>query len=308
MHAARHCVVSAIFAFALAGCTTSGPTAGPVDVREPAAAASPDVPLPNRPDSLKFAVLGDFGNGDRGQYEMAAEMARRHMAFPFELVTTVGDNLYGSQGQRDYERKFEVPYKPLLDAGVKFYASLGNHDDLGQRFYKLFNMDGKRYYSFKAPKQNVRFFALDSGYLVPEQLKWLEGELQGSGEDWKIAYFHHPPYSSGGRHGSDEVVREALEPLFVKYNVSVVLTGHDHVYERVKPQSGVVYFVVGSGGQLRSGDLNRPSTLTARGFDTDRAFMAAEIHGNEMFFNAISRRGTVVDSGVITRRGAEKPK
>lgn len=308
MHAARHCVVSLLLAFVLAGCTASGPTAGPVDVRAPAVAASPDVPLPNRSDSLKFAVLGDFGNGERAQYQMAAEMARRHKTFPFELVTTVGDNLYGSQGERDYERKFEIPYKPLLDAGVKFYASLGNHDDLGQRFYTLFNMDGKRYYSFKAPKQNVRFFALDSGYLVPEQLKWLEGELQGSGEDWKIAYFHHPPYSSGGRHGSDEVVREALEPLFVKYNVSVVLTGHDHFYERIKPQNGVVYFVVGSGGQLRSGDLNDQSKLTARGFDTDRAFMAAEIHGNEMFFNAISRPGAVVDSGVITRRGAEKPK
>ena len=306
MHAVRHCVVSALLAVVLAGCTTSGPTAGPVDVRAPAAAASPDVPLPNRSDSLKFAVLGDFGNGGRAQYQMAAEMARWHKAFPFELVTTVGDNLYGSQGPRDYERKFETPYKPLIDAGVKFYATLGNHDDLGQRFYALFNMGGRRYYSFRAPKQNVRFFALDSGYLVPEQLKWLEGELQGSGEDWKIAYFHHPPYSSGGRHGSDEVVREALEPLFVKYNVSVVLTGHDHFYERIKPQSGIVYFVVGSGGQLRSGNLNKRSTLTARGFDTDRAFMAAEIHGNEMFFNAISRRGAVVDSGVITRRGAEK--
>jgi hypothetical protein len=307
MHAARHCVVSALLAFVLAGCAASGPTAGPVDVRAPAAPASSDVQLPNRPDSLKFAVLGDFGNGERVQYEMAAEMARRHKAFPFELVTTVGDNLYDSQGQGDYERKFEVPYKPLLDAGVKFYASLGNHDDLGQRFYKLFNMDGKRYYSFKAPKQNVRFFALDSGYLVPEQLKWLEGELQGSGEDWKIAYFHHPPYSSGRRHGSDQVVREVLEPLFVKYNVSVVLTGHDHFYERIKPQNGIVYFVVGSGGQLRPGNINRNSTLTARGFDTDRAFMAAEIHGNEMFFNAISRPGAIVDSGVITRRGAEKP-
>jgi hypothetical protein len=308
MHAARHCLVPALLALALAGCTASGPTAGPVDVRAPVVAASPEVALPNRPDSLKFAVLGDFGNGERSQYQMAEEMARRHKVFPFELVTTVGDNLYGSQGKSDYERKFEIPYKPLLDAGVKFYASLGNHDDLGQRFYTLFNMDGKRYYSFKAPKQNVRFFALDSGYLVPEQLKWLEAELQGSGEDWKIAYFHHPPYSSGGRHGSDQVVREALEPLFVKYNISVVLTGHDHFYERIKPQNGIVYFVVGSGGQLRSGNLNKQSTLTARGFDTDRAFMAAEIHGNEMFFNAISRPGAIVDSGVITRRGAEKAK
>lgn len=302
----RDRIASILLALLLAGCATSGPTAGPVDVRAPAGAApAAEVPLPNRPDSLKFAVLGDFGTGDRVQYELANEMARQRAKFPFEFVTTVGDNFYGGQSQRDYERKFEIPYKALLDGGVKFYASLGNHDDLGQRFYALFNMDGKRYYTFKAPKQNVRFFALDSGYLVPEQLQWLEAELKGSNEDWKIAYFHHPPYSSGGRHGSDAVVREALEPLFLKYNVSVVLTGHDHFYERVKPQNGIVYFVVGSGGKLRAGNIDRRSGLTARGFDRDLAFMAAEIAGDEMFFNAISRPGNIVDSGVITRRKAE---
>jgi 3',5'-cyclic AMP phosphodiesterase CpdA len=166
-------------------------------------------------------------------------------------------------------------------------------------------MDGKRYYSFKAPKQDVRFFALDSGYLVAEQIKWLESELQGSNEDWKIAYFHHPPYSSGDRHGSEETVRATLEPLFVKYNVSVVFNGHDHFYERVKPQNGIVYFVCGSGGKLRAGNINTRSTLTARGFDADNAFLMAEIDGDELFFNAVSRTGRVVDSGVITRRKSD---
>ena len=82
-----------------------------------------------------------------------------------------------------------------------------------------------------------------------------------------------------------------LEPLFLKYNVSVVLTGHDHFYERVKPQKGITYFVVGSGGQLRKGNIDRSSGITAKGFDTDLAFMAAEIAGDEMYFNAISRTG-----------------
>ena len=89
-----------------------------------------------------------------------------------------------------------MPYKPLLDAGVKFYASLGNHDSPEQRLYKFYNMDGKRYYSFKAPKQDVRFFALESTYMDKDQLAWLEKELDGSREDWKIAFFHHPLYSS----------------------------------------------------------------------------------------------------------------
>jgi hypothetical protein len=95
-----------------------------------------------------------------------------------------------------------------------------------------------------------------------------------------------------------------LEPLFLKYNVSVVLTGHDHFYERVKAQKGITYFVVGSGGQLREGNIDRRSGLTAKGFDTDLSFMVAEIVGDEMYFNAVSRTGQIVDSGSITRRKA----
>ena len=257
--------------------------------------------LPNKSDSLKFAVLGDFGTGSKEQYQLAAQMKRVYDQFPFELVILVGDNLYGSERPQDFKKKFEDPYKPLLDAGVKFYASLGNHDAREQRYYKQFNMDGKLYYSLKA-KQSVRFFALESTYMNPEQVAWFEKELKDSGSDWKIPYFHHPPYSSGERHGSQAAIREVVEPLFLKYNVSVVFSGHDHFYERIKPQHGIVYFVTGAGGQLRNGNIDRSTGLTAKGFDTDRSFMIAEINGDEMFFNAIARTGAVVDSGTITRR------
>jgi hypothetical protein len=118
----------------------------------------------------------------------------------------------------------------------------------------------------------------------------------------RIAVFHQPIYSSGGVHGSDVSLREALEPFFVKYNVSVVFSGHDHFYERVKPQKGITYFVVGSGGRLRTGNIDQGSGLTAKGFDADQAFMAVEIIGDEMYFNTISRLGQTVDSGVLTRR------
>jgi len=296
--------LSLIVALAIGWAAASVPASSVAVQAPPPAAAAPEVPLPNRADSLKFAVLGDFGTGDKPQYQVADQMVKLHGRFPFVLVTLVGDNLYGSQGERDYERKFELPYKALLSAGVKFYASLGNHDRLEQRFYKPFNMGEKRYYSFKAPKEDVRFFALESSYLNAEQTGWIESELRGSNEDWKIAFFHHPPYSSGDKHGSDEAIRETLEPLFIKYNVSVVLTGHDHFYERIKPQQGITYFVVGAGGKLRSGNI-RKSAITARGFDTDLSFLAAEIDGDEMFFNAISRAGHVVDSGLIRRRGGD---
>jgi predicted MPP superfamily phosphohydrolase len=257
--------------------------------------------LPNREGSLKFAVLGDFGTGTSQQYQLAEQMTKLHQRFKYDLVILVGDNLYGSERPQDFKKKFEIPYKPLLDAGVKFYASLGNHDSREQRYYKLFNMDGKLYYAF-SPVPAVRFFAFESTYPVPEQIQWLERELKASSNAWKIVFFHHPLYSSGDRHGSDLRLRDVLEPLFVKYNVSVVLTGHDHFYERVKPQKEITYFVAGSGGQLRKGNIDRQSGITAKGFDTDQAFMAAEITGDQMYFNAISRTGQTVDSGVLTRR------
>jgi predicted MPP superfamily phosphohydrolase len=279
-------------------------TSTPVALRQPAQApkAATVVALPNREDSLKFAVLGDFGTGDRGQLQLAEQMAKLRARFPFELVITVGDNIYGGERPQDLKRKFEDPYKPLLDAGVKFYASLGNHDDRAQSRYAPFNMNGNTYYSFKAPKEDVRFFALETDYPTPKQLAWIEQELSGSGENWKIPFFHHPLYSSGGRHGSDSGLRAALEPLFLEYGVSVVFTGHDHFYERIKPQKGIVYFVTGSGGKLRKGDIEPGTGLTAVGFDRDQAFLAAEIDGDQLFFNTISRAGAIVDSGIIERR------
>jgi len=304
MRAAR-ALLTVVLALSIGACAPQ-PQRGPVEVDAPRsaqqAAQAPPTALPNRADSLKFGVLGDFGNGTREQMETAAEFARAHERFPFELVITVGDNIYGSDRPQDFVRKFEIPYKPLLDAGVKFYASLGNHDSPEQVFYKPFNMEGKKHYSFKPGKQNVKFVAFDSTYPEPDQVAWLQKELEGSGEDWKIPYFHHPPYSSGSRHGSHVDLRAILEPLFVAHNVSVVFTGHDHTYERVKPQKGIVYFVTGSGGQLRKGNIDKGSGLTAAGNDQDYAFMICEINGDQMWFDAISRKGGVFDSGVITRR------
>lgn len=257
--------------------------------------------LPNARDSLKFAVLGDFGTGEKRQYQLAERMAEVHRQFPFELVVLVGDNIYGSDRPQDYTRKFEVPYKPLLDAGVKFYGALGNHDAREQRFYKLFNMDGALYYSFKAPKQDVRFIALESTYMEPKQQAWLEKTLSESREDWKIVYMHHPLYSSGKTHGSDEQLRRVLEPLFIQHGVSLVLAGHDHFYERVKPQHDITHFVAGSGGKLRRGDVRHGLPFSAAIVDDQNVFVVMELEKDRIVFNAVGTDGRVVDSGEITR-------
>jgi 3',5'-cyclic AMP phosphodiesterase CpdA len=183
-----------------------------------------------------------------------------------------------------------------------FYASLGNHDKTSNDSYKLFNMNGERYYSYV--RSNVRFVVLDSNFLDPRQLEWLERTLRSGNEPWKIAYFHHPLYSDGGRHGSEIELRVKLEPLFVKYGVNVVYSGHDHIYERLVPQKGITYFVAGASGELRQGDLRR-STSMAAGFDRDRSFMLNEVAGEDLFFQVISRTGAMVDRGVIHRPGSQ---
>jgi 3',5'-cyclic AMP phosphodiesterase CpdA len=304
-------LVAAIGLSLASGChllMTPGGNVTPVVLLKDTPASKIGAAFPNQKESLKFAVLGDFGSGTAGQYAVATRMAEVHSTFPYELVLLAGDNMYGTDRPQDYENKFEIPYKLLLDAGVKFYASLGNHDSREQRTYKHFNMEDKLYYSFKAPKQDVRFYALESTYPEPDQIKWLEEELKVHGEKWKIVYMHHPLYSSGGRHGSDVQLRETLEPLFIKYGVSVVFTGHDHIYERTKPQHGITYFVAGSGGMLRPGDFNAKMPFSEKVNAETMIFLAAEILNDTMTFKAITREGKVADSGEIPRRVAPEVK
>ncbi len=306
MNRARPILLSAPLAAALALAALA-----PLSLSAPTQAPTPTVPalgLPLEDGSVRFAVIGDSGRGDNGQYQTAKELVATHQAFPFTFVVMCGDNIYGGHSPSDYTAKFETPYKPLLDAGVKFYAALGNHDDPNASAYPPFNMGGERFYTFRASpgglgkiiSGGVRFFALDTNYLDKTELDWLERELRSSGSEWKIAFFHHPLYSSGKTHGSALETRAVLEPLFTKYGVNVVLAGHDHVYERIKPERGIYHWVVGSSGSLRKGDLRR-TDMTAKGFDTDYAFMLVEIAGEELHFAALSRPGKLVDSGVVSR-------
>ena len=268
--------------------------------RTTAAAAVQRSLLPNDKDSVKFLVIGDSGTGGREQYQVAEQIVEARKRFPFEFAIMLGDNLYGTEGPSAYVKKFERPYEALLSAGVKFYASLGNHDEPAQRFYKAFNMDGKRYYTFS--KGDVEFFVLDSTYMTPQQIDWLKGELEKSDKKWKIPYMHHPIYSSGERHGSELDLQVLVEPLFEKNGVDVVFAGHEHFYERLKPQKGIFYFTQGGAAKLRRGNLRDNSTMTAKGFDTDRSFTLVEIVKDQMFFETVSRTGQIVDSGMLMRR------
>lgn len=265
-----------------------------------AAPAPLKVSLPLKDGSVRFAAIGDTGTGSAKQHELAEIMIRSHQSFPFEFVLLMGDNMYGGESPADYRAKFFDVYQALLAREVKFYASLGNHDEPAQRLYEHFNMDGKEYYRFT--KGNVAFYALNSNYMDKKQLDWLQKELGKDTSRWKIAFCHHPPYSSGKKHGSDTELREVLEPIFVRYGVDAVLAGHDHFYERVKPQKGVFYFVSGAGAKLRSGDVRRDSPLTAKAYDRDLSFMLIEITDEAMYLQVLNRVGETVDAAVLPKR------
>ena len=262
--------------------------------------------LPNRPGSIKFAAIGDAGRGDRAQYDVAAQMKAFRDVFKFDFVVMLGDNVYDGGTPRDYRLKFELPYKAFLDDDVKFYATIGNHDDPNQPHYKPFNMRGQRYYTFVADGSllsrltdtDVRFFMVDTEVLDRTQLAWLDRELGRSRARWTIPVFHRPIYTAGRYRLPASFLRASLEPILLRHDVRLALSGHEHFYQRTEPQGGVTYFISGGAGSLRRGDLRR-SRLTADGFDGDYHFMLFEVTRERAYFQAISRTGHSIDAGEI---------
>lgn len=235
-------------------------------------------------------------------------MAMYRQRFDFEFVLMAGDNIYeGPASEQDYRLKFEEPYDALLEAGVKFYAALGNHDDTNQIYYDQFNMGGQRYYTFVPPVDpitrwdtRVRFFSIDSTYLTRDQLRWIARETAESRAEWKIAFLHHPLYTSGRYGLAARGMRLALESTLVNGGVDVVFQGHEHIYQRMHPQNGVLYFVTGGAGSLRAGDA-KTAPFVARSYDRDYHFMLAELTDDGFYFQAVNRVGMTVDAGAMLR-------
>ncbi|MEJ7708374.1 MAG: metallophosphoesterase [Pyrinomonadaceae bacterium] len=257
------------------------------------------------PGTVRFVAIGDTGTGGVDQIAIARRMTIYHDERPYDTVLMLGDNIYEDGDAAALPRKFEQPYSELLGRDVRFHAVLGNHDvrkgRTTQLNYKLFNMGGRAFYSFIKGGDIVEFFALDSTAMDEAQVRWLDGALASSNARWKIAYFHHPIYSSGKRHGSDINLRARLEPVFVRHKVAAVLSGHDHVYERTKPQRGIQYFVSGAGGKLRRGNIDRNSPFFLVGNDEVNSFMYFEVTGETLNFRAVDAAGNILDSGIIKR-------
>jgi hypothetical protein len=256
--------------------------------------------MPGKTRSVRFAVLGDTGTGDENQARVAETLWNYYaQGNRFKFILLLGDNLYaGSESARDYERQFTAPYKRFLDARIQFRATLGNHDLPAQDAFKPFGMGGRPYYSFK--EGNARFVSLNSNEPADaDQLAWLDGQFAGW-DGWRICFFHHPLYSSGVHADESEQIRQVLEEPLVRNRIDAVFSGHEHFYERSKPQKGILYFVDGASAKLRPGNL-RPRAFTASGYDREQSFMVVEIAGDEMFFQALGVSGKTIDCGVVHR-------
>jgi predicted phosphodiesterase len=210
-------------------------------------------------DRLTFAAVGDTGSGGRQAMAVAHRMAEGYREAPYGLVTHLGDLCYYGSVEDRFDDVFTRPMRPLIDAGVRFELAIGNHDgDLHHSDASLAEIDaelrllGTPARNYTTSHGPVDFFYLDSsapglfGADATEQLEWLDDALVSSTNQWKVVCMHHPVYSSGS-HGSTPGAEEVLEPLLSRRHVDLVLSGHDHHYERTRPTNGVTYVVSGGG-------------------------------------------------------------
>jgi predicted phosphodiesterase len=266
---------------------------------------SPATSIATTPTLIRFAVIGDAGTADEHQLSVAREMQAEYDRKPFPFVITVGDNTY--QGCKNRLKDvFETPYGSLLSRGVKFYATLGNHDEdcaEEQIAYPLFNMNGKRYYTFTPAGDLVEFFAIDTTLVVngkaPEQFDWLERVLRESKAVWKIAFFHHPAFSPAKKHGDDKDIALRIVPLLERYGVRVVLTGHDHILAKLHPRNGVDYFVCGASAKMRSNGIRDDYPGLEYAEDEFRGFFIVELTAESFDYLVISDAGAVCYRGSV---------
>jgi hypothetical protein len=242
-----------------------------------------------------FIAYGDWGEGTAFQQELAKQLNTFYMHDPFPMVLLLGDNIYENGDIKKYAKTyFEEPYAPLLKAGVKFRAALGNHDVKDAHMadqIAYFKMPGEYYKFSQGP---VDFFIINTmNFAIQrQQQQWLAKTLAESKAPWKIVAGHHPMYSSG-RHGSTSWVKEKLEPMMIRNHVDLYLSGHDHDYERFKPIHGVHYIVAGGGGAFLT-DFRKIQEYSLVHLRTHH-FLSIEVAGRDIWVKAINRFGDVID-------------
>jgi predicted phosphodiesterase len=253
-------------------------------------------PAADSDQPVRFIAFGDSGGGGADQLALLDQM----YTVPFDLMIHTGDLAYDDGTIDQYENNVFGIYGDLF-RNKPFFPASGNHDYhtmQGAPFREVFNLpgdNGEKWYSYDWGR--VHFVALDTEADYSTQMDWLDRDLAANQLPWTVIYMHRPPYSSGA-HGSDTTLRYKLAPLLEKYGVQLVLSGHDHDYERMKPQNGTAFVVTGGGG-VGTKSVGK-SSFTAFSEDVIH-FVYVEVTADEMTLHAIDATGREFDSMVIPR-------
>ncbi|TFV57721.1 hypothetical protein E4P41_14130 [Geodermatophilus sp. DF01-2] len=270
--------------------------------------ADPELTLPARAwaetgDRLTFAAVGDTGSGGRQAMAVAERMARGYQDSPYGLVTHLGDLCYYGHVEDRFDDVFVRPMRPLIDAGVRFELAIGNHDGALHHSdeslaeidaeLRLLGTPARTYTTSHGP---VDFFYLDSsapglfGDDAPAQLEWLDDALASSTNQWKVVCMHHPVFSAGS-HGPTPGAEDVLRPVLARRAVDLVLTGHDHHYERMRPVDGVTYVVSGGGCKTTPVGRSRLTLAAASALQ----YLHVDVDGDRLTGRSVRADGLVLD-------------
>lgn len=271
----------------------------------------PNPPVAEQPGTWKFAALGDYGSGHSPQDEIAANVAAGNP----KLIITLGDNVYYNGTEGEFQKKWD-PENAFgsLRRDFPVRPSLGNHDvrrepDGVPYFTRFPELREARFYSFD--ENQVHFASINSTEsLAPgsPQYQWLERDLAASTKDWNVLYLHHPVVP--GAPGHDTSKYEFLAPLLTKYGVDLILSGHEHNYQRSRPlnEQGTIEVISGGGGQSLH-PFRRPQPAHDAYRDVDFGHVEVEVSDQRLVGRYVVRDGSVRDTFVIPNatpyRGAE---
>jgi hypothetical protein len=244
-------------------------------------------------------AFGDFGVGGETQRSFGAAVRRFEARNPASYLVTLGDNDY-TEDPAAFHANWEASFGWWRRAGIKVAGVLGNHDvrvQGGRYQYDELRMPGRYYRRVIGP---VELYLLDSNDVDDAQTAWLRRTLARSRARWKVAAFHHPAYTCGN-YDSHGPVLDRWVPLFERYRVRLVLSGHDHNYQRFAVRRGVRYIVHGGGGrglyELRSCPSSYPRRMAAR---EEHGFLYLVVRGNRLTGWAVTPQGRRTDSFAFT--------
>ena len=281
--------ILAVFGFASSVDSNPGASVAAAVPREPP-------PVPSTPPTVRLAAVGDIGTADEAAYATAQAITTAAAARKFDALVLLGDNVYPIGDPALLDEAIFQPFRDVLSSGTRLLPVLGNHDVMaghGDAQVAALGMPGRWYAAEVGP---VLFIGLDSTKTEdPAQRTWLEDTLAASHSPWTIVALHHPPFSAGW-HGSDEAAREAFTPLFEKFGVQLVLSGHDHDYQRSHPIQGVTYVVSGGGAKLRPAGTAEFTAVSASRLH----FLDISVWSDRLRLTAVGQDGQVFDDVTLS--------